>query len=123
MRKFVTLLTFMLIAATFHGNAQTLNHTVWKAFLAGSLNDTVTLRVGVDTCVATNSGGDILVRSIWKINKDTLTIHDIDGQYPCTDSDGVYQFTLSEGDLSLNLIRDLCDGRASAINGVRWIKG
>lgn len=122
MRKLIPLTPFFLIAGAFqYLHAQSVRNTAWKAFLE-SVRDTVTLHIKTDSSYATNSVGDVLVRSSFKIVKDTLTIRDVDGRYVCPDADGIYKITVDRDNLIFGLINDPCDGRSNAISSIKWIK-
>lgn len=121
MKKLSLLIAFALIAGAFHGNAQSLTNTAWKTYIS-SLNDSITIHIGSDTSFVTMGTGDVVVRSVCHVNKDTLTLLDFDGQYMCTTGTGTYQFTVKEDKLTMKMVTDPCTDRAGAIDGVAWAR-
>ncbi|HXB92600.1 MAG TPA: hypothetical protein VNU72_09935 [Puia sp.] len=120
--KKLTLLTVLALAAgVFHANAQSLRNTAWKTYIT-TASDSMTLHIGTDSSWVTTGGGDVVVRSLCHVSKDTITLDDFDGQYMCPNQKGVYTYTLKDDKLVLNLVNDGCDGRATGINGVAWIR-
>ena len=65
------------------------------------------------------STGEVVVRSVCKVAKDTLKIMDYDGQYNCPDGEGVYRWIVEGNELSLFMVTDPCSGRAGVLNGVK----
>jgi len=122
MKKHLLFAIFVLVAGAFRGNAQSLQNTTWKAYINGP-NDTVTLHIGKDTSFVTMGAGDVVVvKSICRVSKDTLSLQDFEGQYLCPDGTGVYLYTVTADKLVLKMVNDPCDGRATAINGVAWAR-
>ena len=119
MRKTISLAIVVLIVGAFHGNAQSLHNTDWKAYIS-ALNDTITLHIGNDTSFVTVTSGDVVVRSLCRISGDTLSMQDFDGQYACQNGAGIYLSTIKEDKLVLKMVTDPCDGRVSSINGIVW---
>ena len=114
---------FFLTSATFHLQAQSINNKNWKAFFAEPFNDTLTLHIKSDSSFVTLSNGEVLVQSACKITGDMITITDYStGQYSCPDATGKYKINLNGDSLILTLIEDSCEGRAQALNGLKWIK-
>jgi hypothetical protein len=122
MRHLSLLFTFALIAgASFRGNTQSLRNTAWKTYVA-SANDTLILHIGNDSSFVSGSNGDVVVRSVVHVIKDTLTLEDYEGQYMCPNLKGTYSYAIKDDKLIMKLITDDCDGRATGINGVAWIR-
>ncbi|HUB62418.1 MAG TPA: hypothetical protein VL978_17010 [Puia sp.] len=123
--SFAALLIAILfsIQASVHAQAQTpsLKNTNWKLFVP-DLNDTITLHIKADSSYVTTTAGDSVVRSVCKVSADTLSFTDYDGQYACPNQTGKYLINLSDdaNTLTLTLIDDPCDGRAGAINKIKW---
>ncbi len=116
------LLTFIFFAmGAIKLNAQSLANTAWKGFFADPINDTLTLHYQTDTFYVTNTNGDMLVRSVLKISKDTMTVTDFDGQYMCPQSDGVYKYAINGDNLNFVLVSDPCEGRNN-ITQIKWIR-
>jgi len=114
------LLTALLGLTTFATiSAQTITNTMWKGYFGDPINDTITLHYQKDTFFVTNTNGDLMVRSLLKVSKDTITITDIDGTYQCPQSDGVYRFTIDGDALNFTLVSDPCEGR-NAITQIAW---
>jgi len=114
---------FFLTSAVFHLQAQSINNKNWKAFFAEPFNDTLTLHIQSDSSFVTLSNGEVLVRSSCKITGDIVTLTDYStGQYSCPDVAGKYKVNLSGDSFTLTLIEDACEGRAQALNGVKWVK-
>jgi len=121
MKKLLLLSTVFLLSGTLMLCAQGIKNTAWKSYYADPLNDTIVLHILNDTSFASGSRGDTLVLSKATINKDTLTIADISGMYPCLESDGVYIFAIKDNQLHLTLVRDGCEGRAVIAN-MQWTR-
>jgi hypothetical protein len=90
--------------------------------MAGEVNDTITLHIFSDSCMATNSAGSVMVRSLLTLSGDTITLNDYEGPYACIGMDGVYLIKMDNSHLILSMIKDLCSGRAQNIDGAKWIK-
>jgi hypothetical protein len=121
MKKHLILSTVLFLAGSFMLSAQGIKHTAWKSYYGDPLNDTIVLHILNDSSFATGSRGDTLVLSHATISKDTLTISDISGMYPCLESDGVYRFEIKDNQLHLMLVRDGCEGRAVIAN-MEWTR-
>jgi hypothetical protein len=127
--KKTLLLTAILIGGLLsirsYAQSQTpsLTNTNWKLFIP-DLNDSITLHIKTDSSFVTNGTGEAVVRSVCKISADTLCFTDYDGQYACPNATGKYKITLNDdaSALTLTLIEDPCDGRANAINKIKWTK-
>jgi len=114
---------FLLASTVFHLQAQSINNKNWKAFLAEPFNDTLTFHVQSDSSFVTTSSGEVLVQSKCKITGDTISITDYSTtQYSCPDATGKYKINLSGDSFTLTLIEDPCEGRAQALNGLKWVK-
>jgi hypothetical protein len=119
MRKLATLVFILLLSvAAGRLHAQSLKNTAWK-FYVDALHDTLTFHIGADSSFTTTSTGETVIRSSLKVEKDTLKIMDVDGQYFCGDGEGVYKWSV-EGDLlSFFLVKDPCANRADVLNGIK----
>ncbi len=116
---------FLLASAIFHVQAQSIENKNWKAYLAEPFNDTLTLHIQTDSSFVTTSTGEVLVQSNFKIAGDILSLTDYSTtQYSCPDATGKYKVNLSKdgNSVTFTLIEDSCDGRAQALNGLKWIK-
>jgi len=124
MKKIILLIgLFFLTSATFHLQAQSINNKNWKAFFAEPFNDTLTLHIKSDSSFVTLRTGEVLVKSKCTISGDTLTLTDYSsGEYSCPDVTGKYKINTSGDSFTLTLIEDQCEGRAQALNGIKWIK-
>jgi hypothetical protein len=101
--------------------AQSINNRNWKAFFPGEINDTLTLHVHSDSSFVTNSKGEVMIRTNCILNADTLTLSDYgEGEHSCPDAKGKYKINLNGKSFTLSLIDDPCDGRARALDGVKW---
>ena len=101
--------------------AQSINNRNWKAVFADPINDTLTLHVHSDSSFVTNGKGEVMLRTNCIITADTLTLSDYgEGEHTCPDAKGKYKINLNGKSLTLSLIDDPCDGRAQALNGVKW---
>jgi len=110
---------FTLVAS--HVCAQSINNRNWKAFFTDPINDTLTLHVHSDSSFVTNSKGEVMLRTNCILNADTLTLSDYgEGEHTCPDAKGKYKINLNGKSLTLSLIDDPCDGRAHALDGVKW---
>jgi hypothetical protein len=121
MKKLLLLAFIFFTMGAIKLNAQSLANTAWKGFFADPINDTLTLHFQKDTFYVTNTNGDMLVRSVLKISKDTMTVTDFDGQYMCPQSDGVYKYIIAGDNLNFVLVADPCDGRNN-ITQIKWIR-
>ena len=112
---------FFLTLFACHVQAQSINNRNWKAFFSDPINDTLTLHVHSDSSFVTTSNGDVIIRTNCIINADTLTLSDYgEGEHSCPNANGKYKITLDGKSFMLSLIDDPCDGRAHALNGVKW---
>ena len=121
MRKLALLTVVILMAAATGLHAQSLQNTAWKVYL-DPLHDTITLHILKDSSFVTGSDGEVLVRSVCKVAKDTISMRDYEGKYYCPDGEGVYKVQVSGDALSFFLVADPCEGRNSSIHGTKWIK-
>jgi hypothetical protein len=129
--KKISLLALALIISllSIRASAQTqtqtpsLKNTNWKVFIP-DLNDTITLHIKSDSSYVTTTTGEAVVKSVCKVSADTMFFTDYDGQYACPNATGKYKIALSDdsNNLTLTLIEDACDGRANAINKLKWTK-
>jgi hypothetical protein len=114
---------FCLTSTAFHLHAQSINNSNWKAFFADPFYDTLTVHIHADSSFVTKSNGEVLVRSNYTIAGDTLTLLDYGtGEYTCPDMKGKYKINLNGDNLIFTLIDDPCEGRAHALDGLKWIK-
>ncbi len=126
MKKALVLVAFLtgaLISAHAQSQLPSLKNTNWKLFVP-DLNDSITLHIKTDSSYVTTTAGDPVVRSVCKVLADTLCFTDYDGQYACPNQTGKYKISLSDdaNSMTLTLIEDPCDGRANAINKLKWIR-
>jgi hypothetical protein len=121
MKNLSLLIVFALVAGAFTGNAQSLKNTAWKTYISG-LNDSITLHIGNDTSFVTMGTGDVVVRSVCHVSKDTLTMQDFDGQYMCASGMGTYVIALKEDKLTMKMVTDPCTDRSGSIDGATWVR-
>jgi hypothetical protein len=121
MRKILFLSIALLLAGAVSLHAQSIKGTSWKLYI-DELHDTLTLHIKADSSFVTDGSGEVVVRSLCKVSKDTITLKDVDGKYVCPDQAGVYTFAFVADTLTLTLINDPCDSRSNNINGARWIR-
>ncbi len=96
-----------------------LKGTAWK-FYVDALHDTLTMHIGAtDTGYTTTSAGEVVIRYLSKLQKDTLRILDIGGEYYCPDGEGVYRISIEGDYMSFFLISDPCNNRGDAMNGIK----
>ena len=119
MRKILFL--FFLLAGAAGVKAQSLKGTSWKTYI-DELHDTLTWHIGADTCFTSDGSGETVVRALCKISKDTISMQDIEGKYACPDGAGVYTYVFLADGLTLTLVKDPCDNRSNAINGLKWMR-
>jgi len=124
MKKIILVIgLFLLASSVFHLQAQSINNKSWKAFFAEPFNDTLTLYIKSDSSFITLSTGEVLVQTYCKINGDTLMLSDYStNEYSCPDVTGKYKINFSGDSFTLTFIEDPCEGRARALDGVRWVK-
>jgi hypothetical protein len=121
MRKTLFLSIALSFAAAIGLHAQSIKGTNWKLYI-DELRDTLTLHIKGDSSFVTDGSGEVVVRSLCKISKDTITLKDIDGKYVCPDQAGVYTYAFAADTLTMTLVNDPCDNRSNSINGARWIR-
>jgi len=101
--------------------AQSINNRDWKAYFADPINDTLMLHIHSDSSFVTNSKGEVMLRTNCILTKDTLTLADYsEGEHSCPDAKGKYKVALNGKSFTLSLIDDPCEGRARALDGVKW---
>ena len=126
MKKFILSVgLFLLVSAAFHLNAQSIDNKNWKAYLGQPFNDSLTFHIKADSSYVTTSTGEVLVQINVKITGDILTLTDYSTtQYSCPDATGKYKLELSKdgNSFTLTLVEDACEGRAQALNGLKWVK-
>ena len=126
MKKFILSVgLFLLVSAAFHLNAQSIDNKNWKAFLGQPFNDSLTFHIKADSSYVTTSTGEVLVQTSVKITGDVLTLADYSTtEYSCPDATGKYKVELSKdgNSFTLTLVEDACEGRAQALNGLKWVK-
>ena len=121
MRK-LTLLTVVILMTTMTGlKAQSLQNTSWKSYF-DALHDTLTLHIGKDSSFVSLSSGEVVVRSLFKAQKDTLTMSDYEGMYACPGDAGIYKVDQTGGTLNFTLVNDPCAGRSNSLPGSKWIR-
>jgi hypothetical protein len=122
---FAALLIAALLSTRTYAQTKTpsLKNTNWKLFIP-DLNDSITLHIKMDSSCVTTGTGDTVLKSVCKIWSDTLTFTDYDGQYACTTGTGKYKISISDDTttMTLTLIDDPCDNRATAINKIKWVR-
>jgi len=112
---------FCFASLASHVCAQSINNRNWKAFFGGEINDTLTLHVHSDSSFVTSSKGEVMLRTNCIISGDTLTLADYsEGEHSCPEAKGKYKINLDGKNLTLSLIDDACEGRARALDGVKW---
>jgi len=121
MRKTLFLSIALSLAGAISLHAQSIKGTKWKLYI-DELHDTLTLHIKGDSSFVTDGSGEIVVRSLCKVSKDTITLKDIDGKYVCPDQAGVYTYAFVADTLTMTLVNDPCDNRSNSINGARWIR-
>lgn len=119
--KLIALLGLFLTGMSMGTRAQSpsLKNTSWRLFV-DQLHDSVTIHIRADSSFVTVSDGSVVVRSVFKVSADTLTLNDYDGQYACLDMRGSYKFGVADDVLSLVLIDDPCEGRVGTLQNSKW---
>lgn len=114
---------FLLASTALHVQAQSINNKNWKAWVGEPINDSLTFHIQSDSSFVTTSSGEVLVQTNCKITDDVLTLTDQSTtQYSCPDATGKYKINLSGDSFTLTLIEDPCEGRAQALNGLKWVR-
>ena len=121
MRKSLLLAVILILAGTMGLRAQSLQNTVWKLYI-DELHDTITLHIKTDSSYVTEGSGEVVVRSVWRNVKDSVTMKDLDGKYACLGDEGVYTYTVKDNVLTFFLVGDPCEGRRNSISGAKWMK-
>jgi hypothetical protein len=112
---------FCLTLLVSNVHAQSINNKNWKAFFGDPFNDTLTFHVHSDSSYVTNSKGEVMLRTNCILAADTLTLADYsEGEHSCPEARGKYKINLDGKSFTLSLIDDPCEGRARALNGVKW---
>jgi hypothetical protein len=111
---------FCFASIAFHLQAQSITNKNWKVYMAEPFSDTLTIHMQSDSSFVTKSDGEVLVRSTFKIEGNTITLLDYEGQYMCKDQNGKYKFTLKADTVVFTLIDDPCEGRTRALDGATW---
>lgn len=122
MKKMILLAgAFCFAAIASQAYAQSINNRNWKAYFADPINDSLTLHVHSDSSFVTDSKGQVMLRTNCILSADTLTLADYsEGDHSCPDAKGKYKINLSGKTFTLSLIDDACEGRARALDGVKW---
>lgn len=122
MKKMILLAgIFCFAAIASQAYAQSINNRNWKAYFADPINDSLTLHVHSDSSFVTDSKGEVMLRTNCILSADTLTLADYsEGDHSCPDAKGKYKINLSGKTFTLSLIDDACEGRARALDGVKW---
>lgn len=122
MKKMILLAgAFCFAAIASQAYAQSINNRNWKAYFADPINDSLTLHVHSDSSFVTDSKGEVMLRTNCILSADTLTLADYsEGDHSCPDAKGKYKINLSGKTFTLSLIDDACEGRARALDGVKW---
>jgi hypothetical protein len=121
MKKIILLTGIVLFASAFCLHGQSIENKNWKAYLDAPINDTVTFHIQSDSSFVTNSNGDVVIRMRCFITGDTLTMVNQDAeQHGCPDQKGKYKLNYKDDSFVLTLIDDACEGRAHALQGVKW---
>ena len=122
--KHLTLLLMLFFAGTALSrvHAQSLINTNWKAYVGDPVLDTLTLHIKADSSFVTGTNGNVVVRSLCKVVRDTIWLSDYDGQYACPNMTGKYVYTVAADVLSFTLVDDPCDGRAGTLSTTKWKK-
>jgi hypothetical protein len=120
MKKMLLIAGLFCLALTSHLHAQSINNRNWKAYIADPINDTLVLHIHSDSSFVTNSRGEVMIRTNCTIVGDTLTLSDYGGgEHDCPDP-GSYKISLKDKNFTLSPINDPCEGRAQALNGLKW---
>ena len=119
MKKTLLLSVIFLCAITSHSYSQPIRNTQWKAFIP-ALSDTIKLTFLNDSCQVKNGVGDVLVRSVFSISGDKITVKDYEGQIACLSVEGQYSYHQKDSTVVFSVLQDLCNGRVAAFDGVIW---
>jgi hypothetical protein len=122
MKKITLLVLVLSFAGVTSLHAQSLSNTNWKTYIGDPLNDTITLHIKTDSSFVTGKSGEVMVRSLFKLSTDTLTLTDVDGPNACPAQAGKYKLGLTVDTLIFTLISDDCEGRAGVLNNLKWKK-
>jgi hypothetical protein len=119
--KKIILLTGIVFFTSFTSlHAQSINNKNWKAYLDAPINDTATFHIQSDSSFVTNSNGEVVVRVRCAITGDTLIMVNQDAETGCPDQKGKYNIDLKADSFILTVIEDACEGRAHALQGIKW---
>ena len=122
MKKILSIAGIVFFASILsHAHAQSVDNKNWKGYLDAPISDTVTFHLHSDSSFVTNSKGDVVIRIHCEIVGDTLTIINQDAdEHGCPGQKGKYMISHKDDSFMLTAIEDACEGRAHALNGVKW---
>ena len=63
-----------------------------------------------------------IVRSVFHVSHDTVSIRDIGGDIACGNEVGVYTYRITKNIMKLMFVKDSCEGRAHALIGREWVR-
>jgi hypothetical protein len=116
----IALLASLFLFFFLNTEAQSLNNTSWKGYFGGPVKDSLVYAFKRDSCVVTNSKGQIVIQSKMLYKEDTLTFIDVNGIYQCGKK-GKYLFKISRNRLHYTLVEDACPPR-NEITRISWVK-
>ena len=105
-------------------NSNRLANTSWQTYVGNPLNDTIIIHYTVDSSdVRAKSTGEVSINTVYTLNQDTITFHDVGGENACpSEMVGRYHIVIDGDTLKYNLIEDACDGRAAVLKELTWQK-
>lgn len=108
----------LIIACSFQIADAQLANTSWTGSIStggGSMN--ALWKLTADTSYFYNSDDNVLVDvSVFKVQDSTVTIRRVSGESSCDDTEGVYKFTVANGEFKLFVVKDACTDRADALD-------
>jgi hypothetical protein len=66
--------------------------------------------------------GNIVESTLYKMNKNTLTLKKISGGSPCGDEEGQYTYKISSDRLTITPVKDECGARSAAFDKAGYKK-
>ena len=108
----------LILACVFQTATAQLSNTSWKGSIQADGSTINALwKLTADSSYFYNSDDNSLLDvSVFKVQDSTVTIRKVSGESSCDESEGVYKFTVANGEFKLYLLKDDCSDRVHASN-------
>lgn len=94
-------------------NEQPLENTKWEGYVNVPAPTEAIFEFKKDSFLL-YIGGQVFETMSYKVSGDTLRVEKLDGNSPCNNEEGLYNFSIKENKLYLKATNDPCGVRASA---------